>query len=65
VLRPLGAMLVLVVVAITLLRAPLAGPLALIRLVAVGATLTAVSAVVSGFKLSMLRGALSPIPRAS
>ena len=65
VLRPLAAMLVLVVVATALLRAPLAGPLALIRLVAVGVTLTAVSALVSGFKLSMLRGALSPIPRAS
>jgi O-antigen/teichoic acid export membrane protein len=65
VMRPLAAMLVVVLVATSLLRAPLVGPLALVRLIAVGATLTAASAVASGFTFSTLRGALSPIPRAS
>ena len=63
--RPLAAMLVVLLLASPLLRVPLAGPLALLRLVVVGATLTAVSAAVSGFTFSMLRGALSPIARTS
>jgi hypothetical protein len=65
VLRPIGAMLVVLLLAWPMLHVPLAGPLALLRVMAVGATLTAVSAAVSGFTFSMLRGALSPIPRAS
>ena len=63
--RPLAAMLVVVLAAWPLLHIPLAGPLALLRLVALGATLTAVSAAASGFTLSMLRGVLAPIPRPS
>jgi O-antigen/teichoic acid export membrane protein len=65
VLRPLVAMLVVVLVTWPLLRAPLAGPLALLRLAGLGAALTVVSAAASGFTFSMLRGVLSPIPRAS
>jgi O-antigen/teichoic acid export membrane protein len=65
VLRPLAAMLVVVLVAWPLLRAPLTGPLTLVRLAGLGAALTIVAAAVSGFTFSMLRGVLSPIPRTS
>jgi len=65
VLRPLAAMLVVVVVAWPLLRVPLTGPLALLRLAGLGGALTLVVAVVSGVTFSLLRSVLSPIPRAS
>jgi O-antigen/teichoic acid export membrane protein len=65
VLRPLAAMLVVVLVAWPLLRMPLGVPLALVRLAGLGAALTVVVAAASGFTFSMLRGVLSPIPRAS
>jgi len=65
VLRPLAAMLVVVLVAWPLLRMSLGVPLALVRLAGLGAALTVVVAAASGFTFSMLRGVLSPIPRAS
>jgi O-antigen/teichoic acid export membrane protein len=65
VLRPLAAMLIVVLVAWPLLRMPLAAPLALGRLVGLGAALTVVVAAASGFTVSTLRGVLSPIARAS
>jgi O-antigen/teichoic acid export membrane protein len=63
--RPLAAMLAVTLVAWPLLSMPLAPALAALRLVVFGAVLTAVSAVVNGFRPSLLRGLFDPAARAS
>ncbi len=65
VLRPLSAMLVVTLLAWPLLSVPASPALAALRLVALGAVLTIVSAAVNGMRPSLLRGLLDPTARAS
>jgi O-antigen/teichoic acid export membrane protein len=63
--RPLAAMLGVTLVAWPLLSVPAPPALAALRLVVLGAVLTAVSAAVNGIRPSLLRGLFDPSARAS
>jgi O-antigen/teichoic acid export membrane protein len=65
VMRPLLAMLGVTLLAWPLLSVPVPPALAALRLVGLGAVLTAVSAAVNGFRPTLLRGLLDPTVRAS
>jgi len=63
--RPLGVMLAMTLIAWPFLSAPAAGVIAPLRLIALGAVLTGVSAAVNGVRPSLPRGLLNSARRRS